>query len=148
LATAGDASAVVSWAAPACDGGSGISGYLVRVVDTATSTQVGALRPSPADATSLKVTGLTNATAYTFQIQATNVAGSGPSSAMSNAATPAAAVRAGVSDFNGDGFTDLVARDASGALWLYPGDGGGGFLGRVQLATGWGGFTAIVSPGM
>ena len=33
-----------------------------------------------------------------------------------------------LSDFNRDGYTDLVARDAAGALWLYPGNGAGGFL--------------------
>ena len=56
LATAGDASAVVSWAAPASDGGSGISGYTVTAAPggaTATTTAT--------------VTGLTNGTPYTFR---------------------------------------------------------------------------------
>jgi len=52
-----------------------------------------------------------------------------------------------LSDFNGDGFTDLVARDAAGTLWLYPGNGAGGFLPRHQIGTGWNIMTAIVTPG-
>jgi hypothetical protein len=48
-----------------------------------------------------------------------------------------------VSDFNEDGAQDLAARDASGVLWLYPGNGLGGFKPREKLGTGWGGMTAI-----
>ncbi len=51
-----------------------------------------------------------------------------------------------VNDFNGDGYGDVVARDGSGTLWLYPGNGTG-FNTRVQLATGWGGMTAIQGAG-
>lgn len=40
-------------------------------------------------------------------------------------------------DFNGDGHVDLLARDAGGALWLYPSNGQGGWLPRVQAGTGW-----------
>lgn len=88
-ATRGDASATVRWTAPANNGGSPITGYDVRVVNSATSAQVGALRPAPAGATSLVVTGLTNGTAYRFQVSARNVAGSGPFSVLSSAITPA-----------------------------------------------------------
>jgi FG-GAP-like repeat len=52
-----------------------------------------------------------------------------------------------LSDFNRDGFPDLVARDGAGTLWLYPGDGTGGLQGRRSLGTDWGGMTAIVTPG-
>jgi serine protease len=34
-----------------------------------------------------------------------------------------------------------------GALWLYPGNGRGGWLARVKAGTGWNGFTAVVGPG-
>jgi len=52
-----------------------------------------------------------------------------------------------LSDFNRDGFPDLVARDTAGTLWLYPGDGKGAFLTRRSLGTGWNRMTAIVTPG-
>lgn len=86
-ATAGNATATVTWTAPSDDGGSPVTGYQVRVVNGA-GTQVGALRPAGAAATSLTVTGLTNGTAYRLQVAATNSAGTGAYSALSNAVTP------------------------------------------------------------
>jgi hypothetical protein len=78
----------VRWTAPSTNGGSAISGYLVRVLDS-TGTQVGALRPAGATATSLLVTGLTNGSSYRFQVAATNAAGTGPNSAVSAVVVPA-----------------------------------------------------------
>ena len=53
-----------------------------------------------------------------------------------------------VGDFDGDGLTDLVARHASdGALWLYRGNGKGGFKGYKVVGRGWQIFTAIVGAG-
>jgi hypothetical protein len=54
----------------------------------------------------------------------------------------------GAADFNGDGVTDLLARDGTGNLWLYPGDGlGDGSFGdtstRVPVGTG---FTTAKYP--
>jgi hypothetical protein len=44
----------------------------------------------------------------------------------------------GVGDFDGDRVVDLLARERStGRLWLYPGDGAGGWRPRVQVGTGW-----------
>jgi hypothetical protein len=61
------------------------------------------------------------------------------------------AVTGGVGDFNGDGNSDIMARDANGALWLYPGTGSGHLSARVQItATGtanWKSMTALVSVG-
>ena len=87
--TAGIASALVRWTAPASNGGSAITGYSVRVANAATNVQVGALRPAVAGATTLNVTGLANGTALRFQVQATNAAGAGLFSALSTAVTPA-----------------------------------------------------------
>lgn len=44
---------------------------------------------------------------------------------------------AGQGDYISDGHTDLFARDSTGVLWLYPGNGAGGWLPRVQTGTGW-----------
>ena len=88
-ATFGDASATVRWTAPPNDGGSAISGYLVRVVDSA-GDQVGALRPAGATATSLLVTGLTNGSGYRFQVAAENAVGTGSNSALTTVGGPAA----------------------------------------------------------
>lgn len=50
-------------------------------------------------------------------------------------------------DFNGDGKPDVLARRTdTGALWLYPGDGAGGWLQWKQFATGWGTRTALAGP--
>jgi hypothetical protein len=144
-ATVVDTTATVTWTAPAINGGSAITGYSVRVVDAA-GLPVGVLRPAAAGATSLVVTGLVNGAVVRFQVQARNAAGTGAFSALSTAVTVVAAVTR-TSDFNRDGRTDLVARDSVGQLWLYPGNGTGGFLPRRLMASGWNAFTAIVTPG-
>jgi hypothetical protein len=50
----------------------------------------------------------------------------------------------GPGDFDGDGKVDVVARNGSGVLWLYPGDGSGGWLAARQIGSGWNVMTAIV----
>ena len=87
-ATAGNASAQVSWTAPS-DGGSAITqlhGHPVHRDDGADADH-GDRQPAGDHTT---VTGLTNGTAYTFTVTATNAVGTGPASAASNAVTPAA----------------------------------------------------------
>jgi hypothetical protein len=54
----------------------------------------------------------------------------------------------GVGDFSGDGHPDLLAREAAtGALWLYPGNGGSGFFARKQVGWSWNGMKLIIGPG-
>lgn len=54
----------------------------------------------------------------------------------------------GVSDFSGDGHSDLVAREAAtGKLWLYRGDGTGHLQAGIVVGTGWDGMTVIIGPG-
>ncbi|MFJ5550002.1 FG-GAP repeat domain-containing protein [Streptomyces sp. NPDC093225] len=55
----------------------------------------------------------------------------------------------GGSDLTGDGRADLLARDASGAVWLLKGTGRAAapFAPRVKAATGWSAYGALVVPG-
>ncbi|WP_093738838.1 MULTISPECIES: FG-GAP repeat domain-containing protein [unclassified Streptomyces] len=46
-------------------------------------------------------------------------------------------------DFSGDGLPDLLARDTAGKLWLYKGNGKGGFAARVAIGTGWKAYTLV-----
>ncbi len=87
-ATAGNASATVSWTPPP-PGASPITSYTVTPYagSTALTPTTVSGSPPPASAT---VTGLTNGTAYTFTVSATNAAGTGPASTASNSVTPTA----------------------------------------------------------
>ncbi|MFD0783295.1 trypsin-like serine protease [Micromonospora azadirachtae] len=50
-----------------------------------------------------------------------------------------------VYNWNGDHKPSIMAVNSSGELWLYNGDGQGGFAGAARrIGTGWGGFTALV----
>ena len=40
-------------------------------------------------------------------------------------------------DVNGDGKQDVLARESNGTLWLYPGNGSGSWLPRVQIGSSW-----------
>ena len=85
IATAGNASASVTFSAPANNGGSAITGY------TVTSIPSGGV-DSNAGSTSLNhaITGLTNGTSYTFTVKATNSVGTSVASMASNSVTPKA----------------------------------------------------------
>ncbi|MGR0160289.1 FG-GAP-like repeat-containing protein [Paenarthrobacter nitroguajacolicus] len=50
-------------------------------------------------------------------------------------------------DYNSDVTTDVLARDAAGILWLYPGDGRQGWLPRTQVGSGWNSMNLILSAG-
>ena len=48
----------------------------------------------------------------------------------------------GAGDFDSDGLDDVMGRDRSGRLWLYPGSGGMGMLPSV-VGTEWGPLTFV-----
>ena len=83
-ATSGNTWAAVPFTQPASNGGSTITSYTAYSNPgniTGTLTQSGS--------GSITVNGLTNGTAYTFTVKATNVNGQGATSAASNSVTPA-----------------------------------------------------------
>jgi len=115
-AAAGNGQATVSWTAPAFNGGSAVTGYnvtgYVAGVAQATTT-VGAV-------TQTTMSGLTNATTYTFRVAAKNEAGTGAESAASSPVTPRA-VAPGVP-------TNVAATIAAGQAtvsWVAPAYNGG-----------------------
>jgi hypothetical protein len=83
VATAGDSQASVTWTKPA-DNGPPIRSYTV----TSSAGQV--CTTNDADTLTCDVTGLTNGTAYTFTVRATNALGTSAASAPSNSVTPTA----------------------------------------------------------
>ena len=87
-ATGGNSAATVTWTPPVSSGGAPITGYTVNALDT-TGTLVGTVAVA-GNVTTATVTGLNNGTAVTLQVMATNVLGTGPASAPSNAVTPTA----------------------------------------------------------
>jgi len=84
--TAADGAVHLSWTAPASDGGSSVTGY--RITPYVGSTAQSSITTN-SDLTSYTVTGLTDGTAYTFKVAATNKVGTGPDSSPSSAITPA-----------------------------------------------------------
>ena len=105
----------MTWTKPD-DGGSTITGY------TVTSSPGGqTCTTSDADALTCDVTGLTNGTAYTFTVTATNAVGTSAASSASNSVTPQ------VPDSDGDGVDD--SQDA------FPNDPTETL---IQMGTGWG----------
>jgi hypothetical protein len=77
---------LVTWSAPANDSGDSITSYTVQYSSNAGVTRTTAT--ISATGTSYLVTGLTNGVAYTFQVAATSVAGTGAFSSASSSATP------------------------------------------------------------
>ena len=88
-ASAGYASANVTWSAPAS--GDPATTYTITpyIGSTAQTSTTVTGNPAP---TSAVVSGLTNGTTYTFTVTPSNPAGSGPASAQSNSVTPSASI--------------------------------------------------------
>ncbi|MGY2746485.1 peroxidase family protein [Arthrobacter sp. UYCu723] len=128
-ATAGAASATLTWTAPASDGGSPITGYRVQAF---TGTTVAATQTVTGNVGTVVVTGLTNGTEYTFDVAAINAVGTGAASAASNLATPATLAGAPT-------IGTATAGNASATLtWTAPASNGGSAITgyRVQAFAG------------
>jgi len=131
-AVAGNAAATVSWQAPAFDGGSGIANYAV------TSNPGGLSATVPGTQTSATVTGLTNGTAYTFTVMATNGLGAVGASAASNSVSPTSVPGQPTNVSASPG------NEAVTVTWRAPALDGGSPITSYKVASTTGGATATV----
>ena len=122
-AVAGDSMASVGWTPPASDGGAPITSY--RITPFIGSTGQTPITVTGGGTTSYDVTGLTNGTAYTFRVAATNSVGTGANSSASAAVTPKPALAQYTSMVFSDGFE-------SGNLSKWAGGSGGTGTSSVQ----------------
>lgn len=140
----------VTFTAPSCTGSNAITGY-TAVSTPSCITGTGASSP-------IQVSGLSNGTSYTFQVRATNGAGTGPLSAASNSVTPTAPVT-GQQAYTSAGSYTWVAPTGvtkvsvvavgggSGGSGSYPGSGGGlGYKNNYTVTPG-SSYTVVVGSG-
>jgi hypothetical protein len=112
----GTTTATVAFTAPASNGGSAITSY------TATSSPGNITATlSQAGSGTITVSGLTQTTAYTFTVYATNAAGNGASSAASNSITTQTPVLSSIQLL-------MTAGGGGGGNWGGGGGGAGGLL--------------------
>ncbi|MBD3784833.1 MAG: hypothetical protein IE926_18105, partial [Micrococcales bacterium] len=94
-------------------------------------TKDGTVTQAWAACTSPKAYSGLSAGAYVLSVRATDAAGNVSTLATTGWTVKAPAPTAQREDFTGDGRADLLARDTLGQLWLYPGNGRGGWLPRT-----------------
>ena len=113
VATAGNAQASIAFVAPVANGGSAITGYTVTS-SPGSFTSTGTSSP-------LIVTGLTNGTAYTFTVIASNAAGNSVASTASAAITPTTFLCGTTTvtfTYKGTSVTYGTVSSAGGKCWL------------------------------
>jgi titin len=117
-ATPGRRSATVTWTAPAANGGSAITGYVVRVF-AGDSTQAQRSVTVGRSATRATISNLVNGTSYRFSVAAVNAVGTGAASALSNSVTPSTVPAA-------PRLAGVTAGDGSATVtWTAPANTGG-----------------------
>ncbi|HEY9337426.1 MAG TPA: VCBS repeat-containing protein [Kribbella sp.] len=96
-------------------------------------------------------TGLALVAGFGLLLAGTSVSFATHQNATGTTASTSAATSAAVvikdNDFNGDTNSDVLSVDTAGRLWLYPGNGSGGWLSRIGYSYGWDAMTAILAPG-
>jgi hypothetical protein len=117
-ATAGDASATVSWTPPTDTGTAAISGYTV-------TSQPGNITMSvAATVRTVNVTGLTNGTSYKFVVTAKNSVGTSVASAASNAVTPTSGTPTPRAPAAPTGVAATAGNATAAVTWVAPTDTG------------------------
>lgn len=135
-ASPGRAQAVVTWTPPSSNGGSPITGYTVTSSPGAKTASVGG------STTTATVTGLTNNTAYTFTVVASNANGKGPASAPSNSVTPKSTLNAPTAPINP---TATAGNAQATVSWTRPSSDGGSLIISYTVTSSPGSKTASVS---
>ncbi|MEK7292633.1 MAG: fibronectin type III domain-containing protein, partial [Actinomycetota bacterium] len=114
--TSGNTQVSLTWTAPASNGGSAITDYVIQ--SSPDGTTYTTFADGTSTTTSATVTGLTNGQAYTFRVAAVNVAGTGNYSTVSASVTPATVPGAPTSVAGTAGNTQVSL------TWTAPNNGG------------------------
>lgn len=130
-AVRGNTQVAVSWSAPSSDGGSAITGYTVTASPGGATLTVGNVLTGT-------VTGLTNGTAYTFTVHATNSLGSSAESSASAAVTPSTTPSAPLD------VSAVAGVSQASVLWDAPSTNGGAAITGYVVTASPGGATATV----
>jgi hypothetical protein len=110
---------IVSWTAPASNGGSPLTSYDIYVYNASTSSLVEVITGLSPSSTTRSITGLTQGTSYYFQVSAVNVNGEGPKSTPSNVTTLLADPTAPT------GVTATAGNQQATVTWTAPSSNGG-----------------------
>ncbi len=119
--TAGNTEVSLSWTAPSENGGAAITDYIVQY-KLSTDSSWSAFSDGTSTNTTATVTGLTNGSAYDFQVAAVNSAGTGSYAQTSSSVTPASTPGAPTSVSGTSGNTQVALS------WTEPVSNGGALI--------------------